>query len=106
MLDILCTVIFFLGTCAGDAECAEFLIQQDILDLLLKVFNNRGDRPIDIDIKNHVLYFFYKLSAHKKTRDYMVENTRIPQLLLDLLHDSSRTVKDICEGALELIGVS
>ncbi|OXA50433.1 kinesin-associated protein 3 [Folsomia candida] len=93
-------VVILTGTCCSDYECADLLIQEGILDQLIKILITTSD----LGLKSQVLYVFYKMCSHSGTKQHIQERTQIPKIVLELLQHENLEVQQLCEGIMNQFG--
>ncbi|CAL8069836.1 unnamed protein product [Orchesella dallaii] len=104
-------IIVLIGTCAGDEDAAEMLIEEGILELLIKILVTNGpfghSTVQQNQMKHQILYVFFKFCCHPESRRYIQEKTRIPKIILEILNDhrhGNGRSQQICEAILDLFG--
>lgn len=105
-------VIVLIGTCAGDEDAADLLIEEGILELLIKILVTSGavfahSTVQQSQLKHQILYVFYKFCCHAESRRYIQEKTRIPKIILEVLNDhrhGNGRSQQICEAIMDLFG--
>lgn len=105
-------VIVLIGTCAGDEDAADLLIEEGILELLIKILVTNASvfahsTVQQTQLKHQILYVFFKFCCHPESRRYIQEKTRIPKIILEILNDhrhGNGRSQQICEAIMDLFG--
>lgn len=105
-------VIVLIGTCAGDEDASDLLIEEGILELLIKILVTNGtvfvhSQTQQNQLKHQILYVFFRFCCHPESRRYIQEKTRIPKIILEILNDhrhGNGRSQQICEAIMDLFG--
>lgn len=98
--DCLLDIVVFLGTAAGDKECAALMGKSDLIRMVVDQMKLHQE---DDEIIYQIIYIFYQVLQHKEAKDFIIQDTEIPGFLIDLAQDTNKIVSKICDSCLDLI---
>jgi len=99
---LLLEVIIFIGSCAGEPGCSDFLIQNNISELL---FEHANSPDLDPTLRLQVFYAFYRLGVHTNSRTYMIEKTQIPMLIRNFINTDNAELHEVAGAVWNVLGV-
>ncbi|CAG2171472.1 unnamed protein product [Oppiella nova] len=98
--DIVLQIAIFIGTAAHQRECALYLINCQIIKLLIDLLNAKQE---DDEIVIQIIYSFYIFIRHTEARDFIVKDSQVAAYLIDLMHDRNKEIKRVCDATLDVI---
>ncbi|CDI98223.1 kinesin associated protein 3 [Echinococcus multilocularis] len=100
--DLVLEVIRMIATACIDVEAAKMiaLSGSPVIPTLFKLINSRQE---DNEIVFQILCVFYRILRHEETRQHLVNNTKAPNYIFDLMHDENEVIGSICNAALNII---
>lgn len=98
--DFLLDIVVFLGTAAGDKECAALMGKSELIRMVVDQMKVHQE---DDEIIYQIIYIFYQVLQHKEAKDFIILDTEIPGFLIDLAQDTNKIVSKICDSCLDLI---
>ncbi|CAG2114224.1 unnamed protein product, partial [Medioppia subpectinata] len=98
--DIVLQIAIFIGTAAQQKECALYLINCQIIKLLIDLLNAKQEED---EIVIQIIYSFYVFIRHTEARDFIVKDSQVAAYLIDLMHDRNKEIKRICDSTLDVI---
>ncbi|XP_040579516.1 kinesin-associated protein 3 [Lepeophtheirus salmonis] len=99
--DLILEIIVFIGTCASDASAAYYLSETE--DLIHSVIELLKVKQEDDEMVLQVVYIFYQLCTHEKTRSFIISQTEAVAYLIDLMHDKNAEIQRVCDATLDII---
>ncbi|XP_064483666.1 kinesin-associated protein 3-like [Ornithodoros turicata] len=99
--DMLLEVVVLVGTVTScDVACAHLLVEGGIV---LSLTNLLGAKQEDDELVLQIVYAYHGLLRHDAVRLKLVQDSKVPAYLLDLLHDQNPEVRRVCNNALDLV---
>lgn len=99
-LELVLQIIVLLGTAAGDEGCAALLCNSNLISVLIELLKTHQE---DDEIVMQIIYVFFATISHGSNINNLAEKTEAPAYLLDLLQDTNKSIRKLCNMCLNMI---
>uniref|UniRef100_A0A915ISG5 Kinesin-associated protein 3 n=1 Tax=Romanomermis culicivorax TaxID=13658 RepID=A0A915ISG5_ROMCU len=97
---LILAILAFLGTVTGDANGATLLLERGVIQQLATILSAKQEND---ELVQHIMYVFYRAMFHENTRRFLIDDSKIPLFLMELMHDGHPTIRKLCDNSLDLI---
>ncbi|ESN90663.1 hypothetical protein HELRODRAFT_70921 [Helobdella robusta] len=98
--EIVFQMVRLISTSCLDETCASALADSGIVQSLISLLTIKQEEDVMVI---QIVYIFYQLIQHEKTKEYVILKTQAPAYLIDLMHDGNEQIRKICSGALDIV---
>lgn len=98
--DLLLEVIILIGTICRDEPSAVLLMDAGLLPVALSLLKEKQE---DDEIVLQIVYTFYLLLFHPKSRNRVISDSQVPAYLAELMHDKNKNITQYCDHALDIV---
>ncbi|MCQ2821107.1 MAG: hypothetical protein MJ252_27930, partial [archaeon] len=98
--DYLVAIISFLGNVANDRDCAGPIADSNIISLLYETLSKKID---NYSVVFGIIFILYELMGKKNTREKIMENSKLIELVISCLNCSCEQIVFICLRFLEIL---
>lgn len=98
--DMVLEGIMLIGTLARNEKCCEAISRSYLLGLLHDLL---GAKQEDDEMVQQILFTYYRLLMYQVTREIMLEQTQIVNVILELFNDKNPVIRGLVEKTLDLV---
>jgi len=98
--DLVLETIMLIGTMCRSEKCAEAIAGSYIIGMLHELL---GAKQEDDEMVQQILYTYHRLLYYRVTREIMLEQTQIVNVILELLNDKNPNIRKLVNSTLDLV---
>jgi len=98
--DLVLETIMLIGTMCRSEKCAEAISHSYIIGMLHELL---GAKQEDDEMVQQILYTYHRLLFYRVTREMMLEQTQIVNVILELLNDKNPNIRKLVNSTLDLV---
>lgn len=98
--DLVLETIMLIGTLCRSEKCAESIGNSYIIGMLHELL---GAKQEDDEMVQQILYTYHRLLMYRVTREIMLEQTQIVNVILELLNDKNPNIRKLVNSTLDLV---
>lgn len=98
--DLVLETIMLIGTLCRSEKCAEGIGNSYIIGMLHELL---GAKQEDDEMVQQILYTYHRLLMYRVTREIMLEQTQIVNVILELLNDKNPNIRKLVNSTLDLV---
>ncbi|XP_014251703.1 kinesin-associated protein 3 isoform X2 [Cimex lectularius] len=98
--DFVLELVMLIGSIAADEACSDLLCNANIISALIELLNRKQE---DDEIVLQIIYTFYQVSRHPRSRAYLMKKTEAIDYLIDLMNDKNVNIRKVCDSCIDII---
>jgi hypothetical protein len=98
--DLVLETIMLIGTICRSEKCAESIANSYVIGMLHELL---GAKQEDDEMVQQILYTYHRLLYYRVTREIMLEQTQIVNVILELLNDKNPNIRKLVNSTLDLV---
>ena len=98
--DLILETIMLVATVVRNEKCAEHVANSNLIPILHDLL---GAKQEDDEMVQQILFTYYRLLLFRVTREIMLEQTQIVNVILELFNDKNPVIRGLVEKTLDLV---
>jgi Kinesin-associated protein (KAP) len=98
--DLVLETIMLIGTMCRSEKCADAIANSYVIGMLHELL---GAKQEDDEMVQQILYTYHRLLYYRVTREIMLEQTQIVNVILELLNDKNPNIRKLVNSTLDLV---
>lgn len=98
--DLVLETVMLIATMCRSEKCAEAIANSYVIGMLHELL---GAKQEDDEMVQQILYTYHRLLYYRVTREIMLEQTQIVNVILELLNDKNPNIRKLVNSTLDLV---